>query len=50
MRAALIPYAEAIERATFVERTNRHRFLLRDDIWQIRGVRDVMVEVQQVDF
>lgn len=50
MRAALIPYAVAIERAAFVERTNSRRFLLRDDIWQTRGVRDVTIELQHVEF
>lgn len=50
MRVALIPYAVANVRATFVERTNSHRFLLRDDVWQTRGVRDVTIELQQVDF
>jgi hypothetical protein len=46
MRAALIPHAVAIARATFVERTNSHRFLLRDDIWNAPGVRDVTSELR----
>lgn len=33
-RAALIPHAVALVRATFVQRTNSHPFLLRDDIWR----------------
>jgi hypothetical protein len=50
MRAALIPHAVALERGTFVERTNSHRFLLRDDVWSASGVRDVTVEMRSVNF
>jgi len=50
MRAALIPHAIAVERATFVKRTNSHRFLLRDDVWKAPGVRDVTMELRAVDF
>jgi hypothetical protein len=49
-RAALIPHAVAMERATFVERTNSHRFLLRDEIWNALGVRDVTAELRAVNF
>lgn len=50
LRAALIPHAVALERATFVERTNSHRFLLRDDIWNAPNVRDVTQELREVVF
>jgi hypothetical protein len=50
MRAALIPHAVAIMRATFVKRTNSHRFLLRDDIWNAPGVRDVTAELRAGTF
>jgi hypothetical protein len=50
MRAALIPHAIALARASFVERTNSHRFLLRDDIWDAEGVRNVTVELQAVNW
>jgi len=50
MRAGLIPHAVALERATFVEYTNSHRFLLRDDIWNASGVRDVTIELRAVKF
>jgi hypothetical protein len=50
MRAALIPYAIALQRASFVERTNSHRFLLRDDIWNAPDVRDVTTELRAVNF
>lgn len=48
MRAALIPHAVVLEKATFVERTNSHRFLLRDDVWNAPGVRDVTAELRAV--
>jgi hypothetical protein len=50
MRAALIPHAVAVARAKFVERTNSHRFLLHDDIWNAAGVRDVTSELRVVIF
>lgn len=50
MRAALIPHATALERSTYVEHTNSHRFLLRDSIWDAGGVRDVTKEVRDVTF
>jgi|SRR5580692_8842615 hypothetical protein len=50
MRAALIPHAVAIDRATFVEHTNSHKFLLRDDIWNAPGVRDLTQELRAVTF
>ena len=50
MRAALIPHALALERATYVKHTNSHRFLLRDDIWNAHEVRDVTRELQKVKF
>jgi hypothetical protein len=48
MRAAIIPHALAIERARFVERTNSHRFLLRDNVWNAVGVRDVTKKLRAV--
>lgn len=47
MRAAIIPRA-VIERAPFVERTNSHRFLLRDEVWNAPGVRDVTLELRAI--
>jgi hypothetical protein len=49
LRAAIIPQALVLERATFVQRTNSHRFLLRDDIWEAPGVRNVTAELRVVD-
>lgn len=48
LRAAIIPRAVAVERASFVERTNSHRFILRDDVWDAPGVRDVTMELRAV--
>ena len=50
MRAALIPHSIAVERATFVELTNSHKFLLRDDVWNVSGIRDVTAELRAVNF
>jgi hypothetical protein len=48
-RGAIIPHAIVVERATFVRRTNSHRFILHDDIWNAPGVRDVTLELRAVD-
>jgi hypothetical protein len=50
LRAALVPHAVALERATYVKHTNSHRFLLRDDIWNAPGVRDVTSRLQALKF
>lgn len=50
MRAALIPHAVALDRAKFVEHTNSHKFLLRADIWNTPGVRDVTEDLRAVTF
>jgi len=50
LRAALIPHAMALAKATYVAHTNSHRFLLRDDIWNAPDVRDVTVELRAVVF
>lgn len=50
LRAALIPNSVAIDRAKFVEHTNSYKFMLRDDIWNADGVRDVTQQLQAVTF
>ncbi|MQB43317.1 hypothetical protein [Rhizobium sp. ICMP 5592] len=40
-KAALIPASVAHTRSKYVERTNSHKFMLRDDVWQDAGVVDV---------
>jgi hypothetical protein len=45
MKAALIPHSVALEQASFVEYTNSHKFMLRDDVWSATGVRDVTAEL-----
>ena len=44
-RASVIPHAVVLESATFVARSNSHKFILRDDIWEAPGVRDVTPEL-----
>ncbi|MGH9515827.1 MAG: hypothetical protein ACRD3P_09155 [Terriglobales bacterium] len=48
MRAAIIPYSVALERASFVERTNSHKLFLRDDVWEAPGVKDVTAELKAI--
>jgi len=50
LRAALIPHSVAIDRAKFVEHTNSHKFMLRDDIWSADGVEDVTDALKAVTF
>jgi len=50
LRAALIPYSVALERAKFVKRTNSHRFLLHDDVWGAPSVQDVTATLKAVHF
>jgi hypothetical protein len=47
-RAAIIPRSVVVEHANFVGRTNSHRFLLQDDVWDAPGVRDVTQELRAV--
>ena len=49
LRGAIIPRALVLERATFVQRTNSHRFMLRDDIWDAPDVLNVTSELCAVD-
>ncbi len=48
MRAAIIPRDVVVDRAVFVQRTNSHRFFLRNDIWDAPGVRDVTEDLRAV--
>ena len=45
MKAALIPAVLVVERASYITRTNSSRFMLRDDVWNAPGVRDVTLEI-----
>ena len=47
-RAALIPSSVVRDRSTFTKHTNSHRFLLRDDIWDAAGVKDVTGDLRAV--
>jgi hypothetical protein len=48
-KAAIIPFSVALERATFVEHTNSHKFILRDDVWNAVGVQDVTGHLRAVE-
>src|SRR5262245_4096744 len=41
MRAALIPHCVVGERAKWMKRSNAHRFMLTDAIWNLSGVIDI---------
>jgi hypothetical protein len=49
MKVALIPRSVALERASFVEYTNSHKLMLRNDLWSAAGVRDVTAELRAVN-
>ncbi len=49
-RAVIISCEWVVEKAAFVERTNSHRFFLRDDVWDYVGARDVTSDLRSVDF
>ena len=46
IRAVLVPVAVVWQLATYVAYTNSWRFLLRDSVWTLPGVRDVTSEVR----
>lgn len=46
LRAAIIPVKIVSARSSYVSHTNSWRFLLRDDIWAEKGVRDVTEELR----
>ena len=48
-RAALIPGVVVRERLKFVGHTNSHKFILTDDVWEDRRVRDVTGDLQAVE-
>ena len=48
LRAAIIPYPIVEQRAKFIKRTNSHKFVLHDDVWNAAGVRDVTQQLTAV--
>jgi hypothetical protein len=50
LRAAIIPYEVVAAKATFVPRTNSHKFILHEDVWKAACVRDVTEELRAVTF
>ena len=49
MRAALIPASVVRDYAKYIEHTNSQKFLLRDHIWSLEGVRDVTGQLRAVE-
>jgi hypothetical protein len=49
VRAALVPHEVVRSRATFRPHTNSHKFILRDDVWTVPGVKDVTALLRQVN-
>jgi hypothetical protein len=47
--AALIPHARVVDLAKRVERTNSRRFLLRDAVWSVPGVREVTADLRRAE-
>jgi hypothetical protein len=47
LRAALIPVAVIKKHSTHVPHTNSAKFLLKENIWSVPGVRDVTSELYQ---
>jgi hypothetical protein len=50
LRAAIIPRIITEQRSSFVVRTNSHKFILRDDVWEADGVTDVTAQLCAVSF
>lgn len=48
LKAAIIPLETVVEESTEVKRTNSCKFVLRDKIWNVAGVRDVTQELNFV--
>jgi hypothetical protein len=48
LRAAIIPFDVVVKASTYVRHTHAHRFLLRDNVWDAPGVRDVTDELRAV--
>ena len=47
IRAALVPYEVVKEHASFVRATNSWKFMLRDSVWSLPGVKDITSELRQ---
>ena len=46
LRAALVPWTVVKTVATYVGHTNSHKFLLRDAVWDVKGVADVTEKIR----
>jgi hypothetical protein len=46
LRAAIVPVTLVRQRSVHVVHTNSWKFLLRDEVWSLSGVRDVTAEIR----
>jgi hypothetical protein len=49
LKAVIIPHSVVLAQSTFTSHVNAHRFLLRDDVWDIPGVRDATDAVRRAE-
>lgn len=49
-RACVVPFDIVHARAGFSAHVNAHRLLLRDEVWQVAGVRDVTAEMTEAAY
>jgi hypothetical protein len=49
MKAALIPFQVVKDQAVFVKHTNGWKFVLRDSIWALPGVKDITDQLKAVE-
>jgi len=48
MKATVVPHAVVLDRSSFSKHANAHIFHLKDEVWQIAGVRDITKELKTV--
>lgn len=47
-KAIIVPHCSICTRCTYVEHTNSHKLLLHDDVWKLRGAKDVTKKLKAV--
>jgi len=48
VRAALIPVDIVRRRSTYIDHTNRHRFILQDNVWDAAEVIDATARLRAI--
>ena len=46
MPGAVVPFEIVRTRAAFSKHVNAHRLVLRDEVWEVDGVRDVTAQMR----